>query len=86
MTDVRKKKAPTENINSEEQQPAPTKYTDLLYTNYSLEIFLESFDHVVIKIELGVPPKVLLSPMRERSESTHLHMDERSEREKRQHE
>jgi hypothetical protein len=51
----------TESIDSEEQNLQPNKYTSLLYTNYSLEIFLESFDHVVVKVELGVPPKVLLS-------------------------
>lgn len=51
----------TESIDSEEQNLQPNKYTNLLYTNYPLEIFLESFDHVVVKVELGVPPKVLLS-------------------------
>lgn len=39
--------------------------SNLLYTNYSLEIFIESFDHVVIKVELWVPPKVLLSTRRD---------------------
>lgn len=51
----------TESIDSEEQNLQPNKYTSLLYANYPLEIFLESFDHVVVKVELGVPPKVLLS-------------------------
>ena len=40
------------------------KNYNLLYTNYSLKIFLQSFDHVVIKVELVVPPKVLLSTTR----------------------
>jgi hypothetical protein len=35
--------------------------SNVLYSNYSLEIFIESFDHVLIKVELWVPPKVLLS-------------------------